>query len=121
MNPSNSFGGFGGLVVTGILVFLAPSFSVVSAADPSSASRTVKFADLDVSSSSGAHALYMRILAAAQVVCSYHAFATDGGKARCVRDAIADAVARVDRPELSAVYNANNKMQVPISLVSRSR
>lgn len=121
MSPSNPFGGFGGLVVTGIFVFLAPSLSVVSAADPSSASRTVKFADLNVSSSAGAHALYMRILAAAQVVCSYHPFATDGDKARCVRDAIADAVARVDRPELSAVYNANNKVQVPISLVSRSR
>ncbi|HWZ61798.1 MAG TPA: UrcA family protein [Steroidobacteraceae bacterium] len=121
MNPSNSSGGFRGLVVAGIFVFLVPSPSVVSAADPSSASRTVKFADLNVSSSSGAHALYMRILAAAQAVCSYYPFATDGDKARCVRNAIADAVTKIDQPELSAVYNSNNKVQVPINLVSRGR
>lgn len=120
MSPSNSSSALRGLVVAGI-VFLAPSPSVVRAADPGPASRTVRFADLDVSSSSGAHVLYMRILAAAQVVCSYHPFATDGDKARCVRDAIAAAVTKIDQPELSAVYNANYQVQVPTSLVSRGR
>ena len=121
MNPSNSSTGLRGLVATGIFVVLAPSLSTVSGADPSSASRVVKFADLNISNPSGAHVLYMRILAAAQVVCSYQAFATDTDKARCVHDAIADAVAKIDQPKLSAVYNAKNKTPASSSLVSQSR
>ena len=116
MNPSNSSAGLRGLIATGILVVLASTLSMTSAADPSSASRTVKFADLDISDPSDAHVLYMRILAAAQVVCSYVPFATDADKARCVRDAIADAVTKIDQPELSAVYNAKNRTPVPNSL-----
>ena len=120
MNPSTP-SGLRGLVVSAIFVVLAPSLSVVSAADPDSASRTVRFADLNISNPSGAQALYMRILGAAQVVCSYHSFATDADKAGCVRDAIADAVTKIDQPALSAVYNAKNKPPVPSRLVSQSR
>jgi len=121
MNPSTRSTGLRGLVATAIFVVLAPSPSIVSAADPSSASRTVKFADLNISNPSGAHVLYMRILAAAQVVCSHYWFATDADKARCVRDAIADAVTKINQPALSAMYNARNKSPVPSSLVSQSR
>jgi UrcA family protein len=121
MNPSTPSTGLRGLVATAIFVVFASSLSVVAAADPSSASRTVKFADLNVSSPSGAHALYMRILAAAQVVCSHYWFATDADKAGCVRDAIADAVTRINQPALSAVYTASNRTPVPSSLVSQSR
>jgi UrcA family protein len=121
MNPSNPFTGLRGLVATAIFVVLAPSLSIVSAAAPCAASRTVKFADLNISNPSGAHVLYMRILAAAQVVCSYYSFATDADKARCVRDATADAVTRINQPALSAMYNAKYKTPVPSSLVSQSR
>jgi UrcA family protein len=81
----------------------------------------VKFADLDISNPSGAHVLYRRIRAAAQVVCSYYFFATDTDKARCVRDATADAVTKINQPALSAVYNANNKTSAPSGLVSQTR
>ena len=121
MNPFNSSTGLRSLIATGIFVVLAPSVSLVSAADPNSASRTVKFSDLNTSNPSDAHVLYMRILAAAQVVCSYIPFAPDADKARCVRDAIADAVTKIDQPGLSAVYNAKNKTPVSSSLVSQSR
>lgn len=96
-----------GLIATGILGFLGLGLCVVAAADPSAESRTVKFADLDLSNPSGAHTLYRRIRAAAQVVCSYYFFATDTDKAGCVRDATADAVKKINQPALSAVYNAN--------------
>jgi UrcA family protein len=121
MNPSTSSTGVRGLVATAIFVVLAPSFSIVSAADTSAASRTVKFADLNISDPSGAQVLYMRILAAAQVVCSYSSFATDAEKALCVRQAIADAVTRINQPTLSAVFNAKNKAPVQSSLVSQTR
>ena len=48
-------------------------------------------------------------------------FATDTDKARCVRDATADAVTKINQPALSAVYSANNKTSAPSGLVSQSR
>ena len=121
MNSSNCSSGLSRLIAIGIFVVLVSSTSIASAAGPSCASRTVRFADLNIATPSGAHVLYMRILAAAQVVCSYYPFATDGDKARCVRDAIADAVTKIDQPELSAVYNAKHKTPLKSSLVSQSR
>ena len=120
MNLSTT-SGLRGLIATAIFGFLGLGLCVVAAADPSAESRTVKFADLDISNPSGAHVLYRRSRAAAQVVCSYYFFATDTDKARCVRDATADAVTRLNQPALSAVYNANNKTSVPSRLVSQTR
>ena len=108
MNRSTTSIGLRGLIATAIFGFLGLGFCVVAAADSSAESRTVKFADLDISNPSGAHVLYRRIRAAAQVVCSHYFFVTDTDKARCVRDATADAVTKINKPALSAVYDANN-------------
>jgi len=121
MNPSTALTGLRGLIATVIFGALASSLSVVSVADPSAASRTVKFSDLDISTPSGAHALYRRIRAAAQVVCSHYFLLTDTDKARCVRDATEEAVTRINQPALSAVYNASSKPSAPSGLVSQSR
>jgi len=121
MTPANMSTGPHGLIAAATVGILAARLCVASAADPSSASRTVRFADLNISSPSGAHVLYMRIRAAAQVVCSHYWFATDGDRARCVRDATADAVTKINQPALSTVYNATNRTSVPISLPSQSR
>ena len=82
----------------------------------------VKYADLNVSSNSGAAALYARISAAAGGVCR----ALDGRDltskalfARCVHKAISDAVTQVDQPALSAIYNAKNSNPTPIILAAR--
>jgi UrcA family protein len=121
MNPLIASPGFHRLVATAMLGALASSFSAVSAADPRPVSVTVKFADLSAGNRSGALALYNRIRAAARSACSYYWFETDAGEARCVHDAIAGAVTKINRPELSAVFNANYKTAVPNSLVSQSR
>jgi UrcA family protein len=121
MNSSTTSTGLRGLIATVIVGFLGPGLCVVAAADPSDESRTVKFADLNISNPSDAHVLYRRIRAAAQVVCSYYFLATDTDKARCVRDATADAVTRINQPALTAVYNANNRTSLPGSLVSQTR
>jgi UrcA family protein len=121
MNPSTTSTGLRGLIATAIFGFLGLGLCVGSAADPGDESRTVQFADLYISNPPDAHVLYRRIRAAAQVVCSYYFFATDGDKARCVRDATADAVTKINQPALSAVYNANNKTSVPSGLVSQRR
>ena len=121
MNPLITSNSLRGVIASAIFGFLALNLCVVGAAEPSAESRTVKFGDLDISKPSDAHALYRRIRAAAQVVCSSYFFATDTDKARCVRDATEDAVTKINQPGLSAVYKANNKTSVPSGLVSQSR
>jgi UrcA family protein len=96
-------------------------FAAIAAADPSSASITVKYADLDIASPAGALVLYERIRAAAQSACSYFWFKTDADEARCVHNTIANAVAKVNEPALSSVYNAKHKTSAPSPLVSQSR
>src|SRR5215472_12539427 len=97
MNTLAPSAGLRGLIATAIFGALASSFSAVSAADPSSAGVSVKFADLNISSPSGALVLYERIRAAAQGACSYFWFKTDADEARCVHDAIANAVTKVNQ------------------------
>ena len=121
MNASTTSCGLHGFIAPMIFGLLASSISAVSVADPSAATRTVTFSDLNISTPSGAHLLYRRIRSAAQVVCSHHFFLTDTDKARCVRDATADAVTRINQPALSAVYNANYETPVPSGLVSQTR
>jgi len=121
MNPSTPSSSFRGLVAVAIFVLITLTVSFVATADPSSASRTVKFADLNTSTPSGAHELYLRILAAAQVVCSYVPFATDGEKATCVRDATETAVMKLNQPALSALHKPGNNLSVRGGLVSPSR
>ncbi len=120
MNATTSTG-FRSFIPTAIFGFLGLGLCIVVAADPRAESRTVKFADLDMSNPLSAHVLYRRIRAAAQVVCSYHFFATDTDRARCVRDATADAVTKINLRALSAVYGAYNKTAAPSGLVSQSR
>jgi UrcA family protein len=85
-----------GIVAITLFGVLATCLSVASAAEPNVASRSVKFADLDLSSPSGAQVLYRRIRAAARVTCSHYFLVTDSDKDRCVRDATADAVHRAN-------------------------
>jgi UrcA family protein len=67
------------------------------------ATKTVRFADLDISTASGAEALYERIVTAARMVCR------DAGLnlvAECRARAIADAVRGVASPLLSSVHSS---------------
>jgi UrcA family protein len=121
MNTATPSTGLRGLIATAILGALASSFSAVSAADPSSASVTVKYADLNIASPSGALVLYERIRAAAQSACSYFWFKTDADEARCVQNTIAKAVTKVNEPALSAVYDTKYNTSAPSALVSQSR
>jgi UrcA family protein len=123
MNTLTSSTGLRGLVAIAIFGALACRFSAVSAADAVSKpiNVNVKFADLNISSQAGARVLYDRIRAAAKGACSYYWFKSDADEARCVHEAIANSVTKVDRLALFAVYNANNKTPLPTALVSQSR
>jgi UrcA family protein len=123
MNTLTTSTGLRSLIATAIFGALASSFSAVSAADASSKpiNVNVKSADLNISSPAGARVLYSRIRAAAENACSYYWFDRDADQVRCVHDAIANAVTKVNRPALSAVYNEKNKTPLPTALLSQSR
>jgi UrcA family protein len=121
MNTSTPATALRGVIATAIIGALASSFSTVAAADPfTSAGITVKYSDLNMSSPSGGRVLYERIQAAAQSACQYFWFKTDADEARCLQNTIANAVAKVNQPALTAVYNARIKTSAPTPLLSQS-
>ena len=83
----------------------------------------VKFHDLNLSRPDDATALYRRIKAAAYDVCG--SFDTDrrdltdlAALNTCVHSAVRDAVAKVNQPALSAIYNARNRDPLPITVAT---
>jgi UrcA family protein len=99
------------LVASAILIALALSFSTASSAyaGTTPSQVIVKFADLDISSSQGAQALFRRIRSAAQSVC-WRMYTGESNEAyklnkdACLKKVIADAVTKVNQPALSAVF-----------------
>ncbi len=108
------------MTVTAVFSTLALSFAAMCPAGDAN-QATVKYADLNVSSPAGAAALYARISVAANAVCRTFDGRDLASKAhfnRCVHDAIAEAVTKVDMPALYSTYNARNSTQKPIVLAS---
>jgi UrcA family protein len=111
------------LVAGAILSALAFSFATVSSADEriTPPQVIVKFADLNVSTSQGAVALYGRINIAAVDVCSRMYASTEAyrrHKDACLQEVIADAVIRVNQPALSAVFASKYGMPQPVVLAA---
>jgi UrcA family protein len=109
------------LIATAILGALASAFAGVAAADSIvTRSVTVQYGDLNLANPQGAATLYHRIVQAARQVCELpdDAGAFSAANA-CKAKAITDAVAKVGRPELIAVYNANNRRPFPITVATR--
>jgi UrcA family protein len=79
-----------------------------ASAEPKVKEQTVSFADLDLSKPAGAQTLYKRIKAAARHVCgpvdNYTYVTPSRGFRECYEKAIADAVAQIDRPSLTALH-----------------
>jgi len=80
--------------------------SVVSNAfaDDQARTETVKFQDLNVVAPGGVEALYGRIHAAAKRVCSESDKMLQARAAACARKAEAQAVEKLDLPQLTAYY-----------------
>ena len=111
------------LVAGALAIAAAAGFAgICSAADPAPLQALVKYGDLNVSSTAGAAALYVRIHAAAEQVCrpfDSRELSIKRLKEACMRSAIADAVIKVDQPALFSVYNAKTRASKPIMLVAR--
>lgn len=112
------------LVAGAILSALALSFATMSRADADDTTppqAIVKFGDLDVSTSQGAAALYRRIRGAALNVCSR--MYVDGQsykwhESACLQKVIGDAVIKVNRPALSAVFASKYGVSAPMMLAA---
>jgi UrcA family protein len=122
MNTMITSRSFRNVLASAVLGAFACSLAALcTAAEPTDPPQTtVKFADLNVSKPEGAAALYARIQRAAREVC-HPLEARDfrsNAHAACVHKAIADAVAKVDRPALFNVYNAHNAQPTPIVLAA---
>jgi UrcA family protein len=76
-------------------------------------SQTVSFDDLDLSKPAGAQTLYKRIQKAARHVCGpadNYSYLTPRKKFReCFEEAVAAAVAQVDRPSLTALHREQTR------------
>jgi UrcA family protein len=85
---------------------------------------TVQFADLDLSKDAGAATLFNRLKGAASRVCSAHSGGTTlrdkQQYAACVEFALSNAVARVDRPELTeyVVSHYSSEKKAPVKVAS---
>ena len=100
------------LIAAALIGSLAASFTLVSHADEAAAPQiVVKYGDIAISNERGAEELYRRIWAAAVTVCRPLDDSNLAIRAKvrtCVHNAIADAVVKVNRPELVSVYRIKN-------------
>ena len=101
-----------------LLGVASSSFALLPAmADDFGPKSTVKFGDLNVSSSEGAEVLYARIRAAAYDVClEFDNRDNISGlvqREHCVNDVILGAVTKVNNPALTAVYGAKTGKEMP--------
>jgi UrcA family protein len=103
--------------LTGLL--FASAFVLTMSSLPAAASDTivtkskvVRFSDLNLSSNDGARTLYERINLAARTVCSGADSGSPFGRSeyrKCIKKAVDDAVAKVDRPTLYVVHQSGGK------------
>ena len=93
--------------------FAALTVTTTSFAAPSSDAAptvTVRYADLDLTTTAGANTLYRRIADAASVVCPdprSRSLGDIAARERCERDAIAQAVSEVKNTQLALVHAAH--------------
>jgi UrcA family protein len=99
-------------------IWLAGGLLVSSAHAGDERTETVKFADLDLSSSAGVEVLYTRIHAAARRVCDQPA-GEQAAVGRCMKKAEKDTIGKVDAPLLTAFYQRKAGIQPPTIAANR--
>ncbi|HKU16424.1 MAG TPA: UrcA family protein [Steroidobacteraceae bacterium] len=105
-------------------VVFGVAIQTVACAEEAPKSLTVQFADLDLSKDEGAATLFNRIKGAAERVCSTQRGGTTlrdtKQHAACVEFALLNAIARVDRPELTdyVAGRTSSKAKEPIKVAS---
>ena len=98
------------LSLAGAMIMTLGTFSMLQASAPweSHRSELVRYHDADLNQAADATRLYARIHAAAEKVCAPlgKGIAAHVQFEACIAGAVADAVSKVNRPELDAVHSA---------------
>jgi UrcA family protein len=101
----------GAALVAAAVTFLAPVAAHANNLDEETSTVTVRFGDLNLDSQKDAHRLFLRLRIASQSVCGDEHEAIDlserGKILECQQVAIEQAVEKVGRPLLTAVYDHN--------------
>jgi UrcA family protein len=111
------------LMIAGALVVAAQAAQAGDVAKDASGrlSTTVTYADLDLSRAAGANALYNRLWVATKKVCvepSIGNLKAKGTYNGCRTNAMAEAVADVNNPNLNQAYLARKGAQAPVMSVA---
>lgn len=109
---------FPGAISIAMLLSFVWAFSTASADEPVR-SETVKFQDLNVNTPQGAQALYDRIHSAAKHVCSETDPILLLASASCARKAEANAIEKLNLPQLTAYYKNKNGDHTPPLMAAR--
>ncbi len=101
-------------------VIVGVGMQVAAAAEPTGHQLEISYADLNLSTPGGASALYQRIHGAAERVCGpvTRSIADMSRYKSCVAKATSDAVAKVGREELTAVYESHAGKARTVQLAS---
>ena len=113
-------------VASGLVTLLSVCSLGVQAAraDDSPPQVKVGYADLNLSSTQGAEALYRRIKIAAGEVCyprEERNLVLMANRRACIQKAISDAVTHVGSPTLTAVYNTHEGQSLPLQVASSDK
>jgi len=106
-------------LASGLVTLLSVCSVQTARADVSAPQVKVSYADLNLSSTQGAEALYRRIKHAAGEVCyprEERNLALMASRRACIRTAMSDAVTHVGSPTLMAVYNAHDGRSQPLQV-----
>jgi UrcA family protein len=111
------------VIVVGLAMAAASHTATAAPKKAAVESRTVYFADLNLQSEAGAATLLNRISKAARIVCDIPPPGASNihpknGRHQCRRDAIQNAVASLDHPVVTAVYE-NSRAITRMKLASR--
>ena len=100
---------FTGLLFASAFVLTLSSLPAAASDTIITQSKVVRFGDLNLASDDGARTLYGRITGAARAVCSGADSGAPFGRSeyrKCIKKAVDDAVAKVDRPTLYVVHQS---------------
>jgi UrcA family protein len=114
---------FWGLVASAAIAWGAGSAAQAGEPDNSVPHKVVSFHDLNVDTPEGAAVLYRRINAAAYEVCGNpdRYDLSELKLQRCVKDAVSRAVAQVDRPMLTSLYQGKTgKVDAKITTLAKA-
>jgi len=107
-----------------VVLSLTSVVATASGSDASVPTYKIRFADLDLDTAAGNELLYRRIRTGAESVCRAwegRNLANVVRHKRCMEDAVADTVSKIDKPRLTACYLSHHGGRLPLTVSISAR